>query len=132
MTYSHDEMRARVIEALARCLVRNADEIRGSDTLVERLGLDSLDFLDLMFTLEKTFQTRIRDADFDRLLKPTQDEALPADLSPAEVQAMSRFIPALEQKAHDGGIPRNSVISLMTVDALVSMITCKLEQSEKR
>lgn len=126
MAFSPDQIRDVVIQALARCLVRNANEIKGSDTLVQDLGLTSLDFIDLMFTLEKSFKVKIRDDDFDRLLKPTQDEALPPHLSEEEVRNLGRFIPALPRRAEEGPVPRNSIISMMTTDTLVNMIAFKL------
>ena len=128
MEFSREEIREKVVQALAKCLARNADEIKGENTLIHDLGLDSLDFLDLMFALEKAFKVKIRDADFDRLLKPTQNEALPPHLSKEEVSAMSRFIPDLDRRAREGLIPRNSVISMMTTDTLVNMIAFKLNQ----
>ncbi|MEI6807274.1 MAG: acyl carrier protein [bacterium] len=126
MGLSESQIRDVVIQSLGKCLARNPDEIKGPDTLVQDLGLTSLDFIDLMFALEKSFKVRIRDADFDRLLKPTQDEALPPNLGAEEIENLSRFIPSLNQRVKDGPVPRNSVISMMTTDTLVNMIAFKL------
>ncbi len=130
MKYSEDQVRERVVQALARCMARNASEITGAALLIQDLGLDSLDFMDLMFALEKVFQVKIRNDDFDRLMKPTQNGTLPPDLSDEEVRVMGRFIPGLEQKAMEQKIPRNMVMSMMTVDTLVYMIAGKLKQQE--
>lgn len=131
MDYSQEQIRSHVIQALARSLTRNPEDIKGTDTLINHLGLDSLDFLDLMFALEKMFKVKIRDADFDRLLKPTQNAELSPYLSAEEVQAMSAIIPGLPKKAQEGQIPRNSVISMMTVNSLVNMIALKLEAQRR-
>lgn len=127
MEFNQEQIRAYVIQALAKSLTRNPEEIGATDTLINDLGLDSLDFLDLMFALEKYFKVKIRDAAFDRLLKPTQNEALPPHLTDEEIQAMLPLIPGLEKRAELGPIPRNSVISFMTVDSLVNMVMLKLE-----
>ena len=131
MDFNQEEIRTFVIQALAKSLTRNPEGIQTTDTLINDLGLDSLDFLDLMFALEKHFKVKIRDAAFDRLLKPTQNEALPPHLTTEEIQAMRPLIPGLEKRAQEGVIPRNSVISLMTVDSLVNMVTIKLEAQTK-
>jgi acyl carrier protein len=131
MEFNQEQIRVHVIQALAKSLTRNPEEIKATDTLINDLGLDSLDFLDLMFALEKYFKVKIRDAAFDRLLKPTQNEALPPHLTEEEIQAMRPLIPGLEKRAEQGVIPRNSVISLMTVDSLVNMVTLKLEAQTK-
>jgi acyl carrier protein len=128
MEMGRDEIREKVVQALGKCLARNPEEIKDGDALVQDLGLDSLDFLDLMFALEKVFRVKIRDADFDRLLKPTQNETIPPHLSEEEVKSMSRFIPSLTAKAETGPVPRNSVISMMTTDSLVAMVSFKLNQ----
>lgn len=127
MEFNQEQIRAFVIQALAKSLTRNPEEIKATDTLINDLGLDSLDFLDLMFALDKHFKVKIRDAAFDRLLKPTQNEALPPHLTEEEIQAMLPIIPDLSKRAQAGVIPRNSIISLMTVDSLVNMVTIKLE-----
>lgn len=127
MDFSENLIREKVMQALAKCLARNLEDLKGGDRLIHDLGLDSLDFLDLMFALEKAFQVKIRDEDFDRLLKPTQNEALPPNLTPEEVTAMARFIPGLDQQALEKPIPRNSVLSMMTADTLVNMIAFKLK-----
>lgn len=130
MEAGRDEIRDKVVQALAKCLAKNPEEIKDGDALVQDLGLDSLDFLDLMFALEKVFKVKIRDADFDRLLKPTQNEAIPPYLSEEEIKSMSRFIPDLATKVEAGPVPRNSVISMMTTDSLVTMVAFKLNPKQ--
>ena len=130
MEFSQEQIREHVIEALAKSLTRKPDTIHGGQTLVNDLGLDSLDFLDLMFALEKRFKVKIRDAAFDGLLKPTQQETLPPHLTDEEVLAMSPIIPGLQERSKLGKLPRNSVISLLSVDSLVNMIRIKLEASK--
>ena len=49
MDSNDTQIRDQVIQALARCLARQASDITPGDRLVEDLGLDSLDFIDLMF-----------------------------------------------------------------------------------
>lgn len=131
MEFTQEQIRVHIIEALAKSLTRAPDTIHGDDTLINDLGLDSLDFLDVMFALEKRFKVKIRDAAFDRLLKPTQHEALPPCLTDEEVKAMSPIIPALAQRAQTGRVPRNSIISMLTVDSLVNMVRLKMEAQEQ-
>lgn len=126
MEFSQEQIRERVIQALAKSLTRSPDDIHGGDSLVNDLGFDSLDFLDLMFALEKTFKVKIRDAGFDRLLKPTQSEALPPHLTDDEIRAMTPIMPNLAQRSQQGPVARNAIIGLMTADSLVNMVALKL------
>jgi acyl carrier protein len=131
MEFSEDQIREGVVQAVARCLARSADGIGMQDALVGDLGMDSLDFIDLMFTLEKTFKVKIRDGDLDRLLKPTRAEAQELYLSAEEVEGLSRFMPDLAAKAKAESIRRNAVISMMTADSLARMVAFKLNQRER-
>lgn len=131
MEFSEDQIREGVVHAVARCLARSADGIGMQDALVGDLGMDSLDFIDLMFTLEKTFKVKIRDGDLDRLLKPARAEAQELYLSAEEVEGLSRFMPDLAAKARAESIRRNSVISMMTADSLARMVAFKLNQRER-
>jgi acyl carrier protein len=126
MGFTQEQIREQVWQALARSLTRSPREIRATDTLVNDLGMDSLDFLDLMFALEKAFQVKIRDADFDRLLKPTQSDTLPPHLTDEEVRAMEPMIPGIVERAQQAQVARNSVLALLTADSLVAMIALKL------
>ena len=57
---THKSTRERVIEILADKLVRSPDEIENHHTLKDDLGIDSLDFVEILVELEDEF-----DREFD-------------------------------------------------------------------
>lgn len=59
MSLSADEIYAKVQEALEDALGVDNDEVSKPATLVGDLGAESIDFLDIVFKLEKTFDITI-------------------------------------------------------------------------
>lgn len=59
MSMSHDEISALVTENLVDALGVDEDEVTNEATLMGDLGAESIDFLDIVFRLEKTFNIKI-------------------------------------------------------------------------
>ena len=59
MSLSQDEIFAKVQESLEDALGVEPDEVTREATLVGDLGAESIDFLDIVFKLEKTFDITI-------------------------------------------------------------------------
>ena len=56
-----EEIQGRVRKRVAEVLALQPEEVRADASLVDDLGADSLDLVDLMFTLEKEFGITSRD-----------------------------------------------------------------------
>ena len=74
MSMTKDEIFSHVQEVLVEALGADEDEITESASLTADLGAESIDFLDIVFRLEKAFSTD--DAPF----KISQGELLPENL----------------------------------------------------
>jgi acyl carrier protein len=59
MTMSHEEIYAKVQETLVDALGVDEEEITEEATLMGDLGAESIDFLDIVFRLEKSFGIKI-------------------------------------------------------------------------
>ncbi len=59
MTMSRDDVFGKVKEVLVDALGVDDDEIKEDATLTGDLGAESIDFLDIVFRLEKTFAIKI-------------------------------------------------------------------------
>ncbi len=57
---SNEEILSKIQEILADALGTDEDEASASATLVGDLGAESIDFLDIVFNLEKTFDIKIK------------------------------------------------------------------------
>ena len=69
MTMTQDDVYGKVQEVLEDALGVDADEVKPEVSLVEDLGAESIDFLDIVYNLEKTFEVEI-----------PRGELLPADI----------------------------------------------------
>ena len=59
MAMSRDEIMQQVQEVLVDALGVDDDEVTSEATLMGDLGAESIDFLDIVFRLEKTFEIKI-------------------------------------------------------------------------
>ena len=82
-----------------------------------------------MFSLESVFKTKIKDREFDRVLRPDKSQAaLQAEyLTDTEIERMSNILPDLKEASQKKKIPRNSFFSFVTVDTLMKMVCLKLQ-----
>ena len=55
MKPTKEELRQRVVALVADALDRDAAAVSPSDSLIDDLGAESIDFLDLQFRLESAF-----------------------------------------------------------------------------
>src|SRR6266446_2993772 len=95
------EQGIQIVRAVvAECLARDEEEVRAESRLVTDLGADSLDFIDLIFTLEKRFGVRIRENDLNLAAGASTDPNVEF-LSPA---AVSRLLPWLPELSADGDL----------------------------
>lgn len=59
----------QIRQIIADCVVRKADDILPHSKLIAELGMDSLDFLDVIFAVEKKFKIKFRNGEFEKLLR---------------------------------------------------------------
>ncbi len=128
MNLNDQEIENKIMDVLCSSLALVPDQITKNSRLISDLGMDSLDFLDIMFSLESEFKTKIKDREFDRVLRPDKSEAaLQAEyLTDREIERLSDILPALKQASLNGKVPRNSFFTFVTVDTLVKMVCRKL------
>ena len=120
---------ARVIKAVCSTLALGPEDVKPESLLVNGLGMDSLDFLDLMFTLEKEFGAKIRMKEIQRALRP--DPNLPAQekefLTTEEIARLARLMPELAKEGAGRKLRRSEFFSWITVGTLVNMIHDAIE-----
>ena len=129
MNLSQQEIEKKIINVLCSSLALPPGRINRNSRLITDLGMDSLDFLDIMFSLESAFNTKIKDREFDRVLRPDKSEAaLRAEyLTDTEIERLSNILPALKEASLKEKIPRNAFFTFVTVDTLMKMVCLKLQ-----
>lgn len=132
MGMSRDDIYEKVREVLEDALGADEDEITMDASLTADLGAESIDFLDIVFRLEKTFSTD--DAPF----KISQGELFPENLMEnADWVADGKFtesgmsmlrerMPHVDFSDFDADRDVNKVAALITVGSIVDFTDRKL------
>jgi acyl carrier protein len=124
------EIFSAVQNCIAESLAINKQEILPEARLIDDLGADSLDFLDMIFSLEKQFGTRLRDPKLDLLVRADFSQAQTTQngrLSREAIEKLSEWLPEL-QGAEE--VTMRNVYSYITVNTLVRLIEEKLLNAE--
>jgi len=126
---SHDQGMEITRAIVAGCLARDLAEVRPQSRLITDMGADSLDFIDLIFTLEKRFGVRLRENDLSMMSR--SDASGPEASSNAEFltpEDVSRLLPWLPELATAPDLSRvrpAQVWPLITVEALWRLVERK-------
>jgi len=110
-----------VCDIVAQCLALERDEVSPDASLFADLGADSLDFLDLIFSLEERFGLRFRDSEFDfvtRLDLTSPDVVRDGFLTNQTIERLRPILPALNEIKATDRVSPNQVFSMITVHTL--------------
>ena len=132
MTMSRDEIFEKVREVLEEALGADEDEVTLDASLTADLEAESIDFLDIVFRLEKTFSTA------DRPFKISQGELFPENLmenaewvtdgkfTDAGMTMLRERMPHIDFTEFDSDRDLAKVADLITVRSIVEFINRKL------
>lgn len=117
----------RIAPILADCMALNLEVITRDSRLFDDLNLDSLDFLDVIFSLESEFDIELRDAELDKFMRGELIDPESLDnglLSPGDIERLAAFLPALGALTEP--IAPREVASFLTVETLVIVVQRRL------
>lgn len=134
-TMSRDEMYEKVQEVLVEALGVDDDEVTPEASLTGDLGAESIDFLDIVFRLEKAFSTP------DKPFKIGQGELFPENLmendewvqdgkfTDAGMAMLKERMPHVDFSSFEDDRDVNNVAELITVKSLVDFVERKLNKA---
>jgi len=132
MSMNKDEIFTKVQEVLEEALGADEDEITPTASLTGDLGAESIDFLDIVFRLEKAFSTD--DAPF----KISQGELFPENLmdnadwiedgkfTASGMDMLRERMPHIDFSTFSDDPQIDKVANLITVQSLVNFVSNKL------
>ncbi len=125
---SRDEIFQEVSEVMVEALGVDDDEVTATATLMGDLGAESIDFLDIVFRLEKAFGIKI-----------AREELFPAEsllsnpefisngkLTEVGLKELREKMPHTDISTFEGDPDINKLGNLFTVDAIVNYVEGKL------
>ena len=126
---SRSDILPRVRALIADSLAVDESRVAADSRLIDDLGADSLDFVDLIFAIEKAFGVKLREADLNFLTRldfssPTvmKDGFLTRDT----IEALAPLLPGLQHVADRNRVTPGELFSLLTVETLCLMIERRL------
>ncbi len=126
-TMTKEEILGKVRETLVDALSVEEDEVTEDATLSGDLGAESIDYLDIVFRLEKTFNIKI-----------PQDELIPRDilgnpdyvdgrqLNAAGLAALKESMPHADLAAFEQDPDIDKITDVFTVGTIVRFVEAKL------
>ncbi|MBA7670239.1 Acyl carrier protein [subsurface metagenome] len=132
MAMSRDEIFGQVQEVMVDALGVEDDEITAEATLMGDLGAESIDFLDIVFRLEKAFGVKIpREELFPAESLMNNPELISnGKFTEAGLSELRSKIPHTDFSAFENDPDINKLGDLFTVGAIVNYIETKLGNGE--
>jgi acyl carrier protein len=125
---SRDEIFEKVRQTLVDALSVEEDEVTEDATLTGDLGAESIDFLDIVFRLEKAFNIKI-----------PQEELIPREilsnaayvenrrLNAAGLEALKKAMPHADLGAFEKDPDIDKISDVFTVGTIINFVQAKLE-----
>ena len=127
MALSSDEVFAQVREALVGALGVDEEEVTAEATLTGDLGAESIDFLDIVFRLEKGFGIKIpRGELFPDDLLNNPEYVASGKFTPAGLAKIKEAMPHADFTDFEANPDVSRMPDLFTVKTLVNYVEAKL------
>ena len=127
MAMSREDILTNVRETLVDALAVEPDEVTEDATLTGDLGAESIDFLDIVFRLEKSFDIKIpRGELFPDDLLNNPDYVSNGKFTPTGLEQIKKAMPHADFTGFENDPDINKMPDLFTVKTLVNYIEGKL------
>ncbi len=123
-----DQIYAKVMEVLVDALGVDEDEVSPAATLTSDLGAESIDFLDIVFRLEKTFGIKIDQGElFPDNVAQNPDYVENGKVTPRGIAELKARLPHADFARLEADPSVENVGEVFTVDAVVKFVEKKLK-----
>jgi acyl carrier protein len=127
MSMSRDEIFKKVQEVLVDALGVDEEEVTPTAVVRDDLGAESIDFLDIMFRLEKAFGIKIpRGEMMPENLSADPNLVKDGMVTPAGIAELKAKMPHSDFSTFEKDPKLDSMSKLFTVDAIVNYVQQKL------
>lgn len=119
----------KVCQIIAESLCVEPEQVNPSANLMKDLGAESIDFLDILFRLEKEFNIKIPQREIERMarggLEPEEFEK-DGVLQPKGIVRLRELLPEIPSEHFYDGMPLRELPGLFTVGVFASIVKRKL------
>lgn len=126
-----DNVYPKVSKIIADVLVLDDDEVKLSSRLIADLGAESIDFLDLVFQLEKEFGIKIPRGQLEKNARGELSESefeKDGIITPAGMQALKKYLSEISEEHFHENMRVNEIPMLFTVETFCKLIISALNE----
>ncbi|MFF2557280.1 acyl carrier protein [Nocardia sp. NPDC058058] len=128
------EINSTVIEAVAAALGLDDSEVTLESTLIDELGAESIDLLDILFRVERKSGIKVQASDIgDAIQGGIPDEEFGDEneiVTAAGLAQLAKVMPQIDVEALAGKLPAERIMSLLTVQNLIDIVIGKAKAAE--
>src|SRR6266576_3992603 len=129
MTMTRDEIYGKVQTVLVDALGVDEEEVKPDAVIRDDLGAESIDFLDIMFRLEKAFGIKIPKGEMmPENLANDPNVVQNGVVTPAGISMLKEKMPHSDFSDFEKDPKLDNMSKLFTVNAIVNYVQQKLEQ----
>lgn len=131
MAYTQEQVFAKVQDAFVEALGVEDDEVTMDARVIDDLGAESLDFLDIVYRLERAFDVKIPRGDLEKKVQdsmgddPYEIDGVLTERALGELRAAMPEVPADEIKA---GLKTKDIVKLFRVATFYTICTTLLTE----
>ena len=127
MPMTQDEILGKVQEILVEALGVDDDEVKPEATLMGDLGAESIDFLDIVFRLEKAFAIKIPAGDlFPDNIQNNPEFVENGKLTPAGLTKLKESLPHVDLGDFESDPDLNKMQELFKVQTIVNYVVSRV------
>ena len=124
---TREEVYEKVTESLADALGVEEDEVSAKSRLTTDLGAESIDFLDIVFRLEKTFDIKIPRGDlFPENILTSSEFIKDGKMTEVGMAQLREKMPHADLTEFEKDPQVGKIADLFTVDMIVNYVTTKV------
>jgi acyl carrier protein len=128
-----DDYLAPVQEAVAAALGVDDDEASPDATLMDDLGAESIDLLDILFRIERSVGVKIQASDLGDEIQggiPDEEVGAGANVSRKGLEHLTTVMPQIDPDEYEDKLPAEEVIMHFTVQNLADMVARRAAAKE--
>jgi acyl carrier protein len=125
MAMTQDEINSAVQGAVVDALGVDEDEVKPESTIMNELGAESIDLLDILFRIERKVGVKIQAADLAQYVQggiPDEEFGENNIVNERGLAQLKKAMPQIDTNALKGKLEADKVMSLFTVQNLSDMV----------
>lgn len=123
------QLSAAVTEAVCEALCLEEGEVESNSSIIEDLGAESIDLLDILFRIERKVGVKVKVTDLsDYIQGGISDEEFANEkeiITDQGLAHLQNIMPQINAAEMSGKLPARQIMNLFTVDNLAGMVEAR-------